>query len=168
MQDAVDEILALWRRERPDLEPGLWAMGLVGRVQRLNRLIERELKAYFARYGMELWEMDVLFTLRRAGPPHTLTPGELLKAVMVTSGAMTNRIDRLAAKGLVERQPGPGDRRSVGVRLTERAMELVDRVLTDHLANEATLFAALSEAERGELAELLRRTLAGLGDSSIR
>jgi DNA-binding MarR family transcriptional regulator len=86
---------------------------------------------------------------------------------MVTSGAMTNRIDRLAAKGLVERQPGPGDRRSVGVRLTERAMELVDQVLTDHLANEATLFAALSKAERVELAELLRRTLAGLGDSSI-
>jgi DNA-binding MarR family transcriptional regulator len=167
MPDAVDLILQQWRGERPDLEPVLWPMELVGRVQRLNRVLERELKEFFARHDLEMWEVDVLFTLRRAGVPYTLTPGELLKAAMVTSGAMTNRIDRLAAKGLVERQPGPGDRRSVGVRLTERAKALVDGVLSDHLANEARLFATLPEADRAQLADLLRRALTALGDTSI-
>jgi DNA-binding MarR family transcriptional regulator len=167
MHDAVDRILGQWRRERPDLADELWPMGLVGRVQRLNRVLERELKAFYAERGLELWEADVLLTLRRAGAPYALTPGALLKAAMVTSGAMTNRIDRLEAKGLVERSPGPDDRRSVRVQLTPRALELIDEFFTDHIANEARLFAALTATERAQLAEVLRTTLHALGDTDI-
>jgi len=167
MHDAVDEILEQWRRERPDTDPALWAMALVGRVQRLNRTLERELKTFFGRHGLELWEMDVLLTLRRAGEPYALTPGALLQAVMVTSGAMTNRIDRLEAKGFVERQAGSDDRRSVIVRLTPRARTLLDELLDDHLRNEARLFSALSVEEHTQLSGLLRKVLADLGDISI-
>lgn len=167
MADAVDQILELWRRERPDQARALWPMGLVGRVQRLNRLLERELKTFFAGHGLELWEMDVLLTLRRAGEPYALTPGALINAVMVTSGAMTNRLDRLEAKGMVERLPGAGDRRSVTVRLTDRARTVLDEMFGDHLANEARLFTALTADERTQLAELLRKLLTDLGDTSI-
>ena len=167
MEDAVDRIVGQWRRERPDLADELWPMGLIGRVQRLNRVLERELKAFYAERDLELWEADVLLTLRRAGAPYALTPGALLKAAMVTSGAMTNRIDRLEAKGLVERSPGPDDRRSVRVQLTPRALELIDDFFADHLTNEARLFSALTAMERGRLAELLRAALHALGDTDI-
>jgi DNA-binding MarR family transcriptional regulator len=167
MEDAVDRIVGQWRRERPDLADELWPIGLVGRVQRLNRVLERELKAFFAERDLELWESDVLLTLRRAGAPYALTPGALLKAAMVTSGAMTNRIDRLEAKGLVRRSAGPDDRRSVRVELTPRAHELIDEYFANHLANEARLFAALTADERGQLAALLRTTLHALGDTDI-
>jgi len=160
-------------REPDDLERG---QGLAeddqpgqGRGERggQDRTLERELKTFFARYGLELWEMDVLLTLRRAGEPYALTPGALLQAVMVTSGAMTNRIDRLEAKGLVERQAGADDRRSVIVRLTPKARTLLDELLAEHLRNEARLFAALTVEEHTKLSDLLRKVLAGLGDTSI-
>jgi DNA-binding MarR family transcriptional regulator len=167
MNDAVDRILEQWRRERPDLTDDLWPMALVGRVQRLNRVLERELKAYFAERGLEFWEADVLFTLRRAGAPYALTPGALLKATMVTSGAMTNRIDRLASKGLVERRPGIDDRRSVHVQLTPHAIEMLDDLLDGHLANEARLFETLGTEERAQLDAALRATLHALGDTAI-
>lgn len=167
MQDAVDRILDQWQRERPDLARELWPMELVGRVQRLNRVLERELRAFFSARDLELWEADVLLTLRRAGPPHALTPGALLKAAMVTSGAMTNRIDRLEARGLVRRSPGTDDRRSVRVELTPRALELIDSLLTEHLANEARLFAGLTAGERAQLAGVLRTALHALGDTDI-
>ncbi len=167
MEDAVDRITGQWRRERPDLADAVWPIGLVGRVQRLDRILERELKAFFAQRDLELWESDVLLTLRRAGAPYALTPGALLKAAMVTSSAMTNRIDRLEAKGLVERSPGPDDRRSVRVQLTPRAHELIDEFFAEHLANEARLFAGLTADEREQLAGLLRTALHALGDTDI-
>ena len=167
MEDAVDRILGQWRRERPDLEHELWPMGIIGRIQRLDRILERELKAFYAQRDLELWEADVLLTLRRAGAPYALTPGELLKAAMITSGAMTNRIDRLAAKGLVERSPGPEDRRSVRVQLTPRAHELIDEFFAAHLANEARLFSSLTAYERTQLADGLRTALHALGDTDI-
>jgi DNA-binding MarR family transcriptional regulator len=168
VEDAVDRILGQWRRERPDLEDEMWPMGLVGRIQRLERILERELKAFYAQRDLELWEADVLLTLRRAGAPYALTPGALLKAAMITSGAMTNRIDRLAAKGLVERSPGPDDRRSVRVQLTPRAHELIDEFFAAHLANEARLFSALTAEQRAQLADMLRTALHALGDTDIR
>jgi DNA-binding MarR family transcriptional regulator len=167
VEDAVDRILGQWRRERPDVGDELWPMGLVGRIQRLERILERELKAFYAPRDLELWEADVLLTLRRAGAPYALTPGALLKASMITSGAMTNRIDRLEAKGLVQRSPGPDDRRSVRVQLTPRAHELIDEFFADHIANEARLFAGLTTHEREQLATLLRTTLHALGDTDI-
>jgi DNA-binding MarR family transcriptional regulator len=142
-------------------------MALVGRVRRLNRTLERELKTFFGRHGLELWEMDVLLTLRRAGEPYALTPGSLLQAVMVTSGVMTNRIDRLEAKDFVERQAGADDRRSIIVRLTPRARTLLDELLDDHPRNEARLFSALTVEEHTQLSGLLRKVLADLGDTSI-
>ena len=167
VEDAVDRILGQWRRERPDVADELWPMGLVGRIQRLDRVLERELKAFYAQRDLELWEADVLLTLRRAGEPYALTPGALLKASMITSGAMTNRIDRLESKGLVRRSPGPDDRRSVRVQLTPRALELIDGFFADHVANEARLFAGLAADEREQLEGLLRTALHALGDTDI-
>ncbi|MCO5994205.1 MarR family winged helix-turn-helix transcriptional regulator [Actinoallomurus rhizosphaericola] len=165
MSDAVDQILGQWARERPDLDA--WPMGIIGRINRLSRLVDRELKDFFAGHGLEHWEFDVLATLRRSGPPYALTAGALNRAAMVTSGAITNRIDRLAAKGLVERVPDEQDRRSVRVRLTERGRALVDEVVGLHVANEARLLASLSPDRRRELADLLRDLLGSFGDTSI-
>ncbi|GAA0361001.1 MarR family transcriptional regulator [Actinoallomurus spadix] len=166
MSDAVDEILGQWARERPDMD--VWPMGIIGRIKRLSRIVDRELKDFFAGHGLEQWEFDVLATLRRSGPPYTLTAGALNRAAMVTSGAITNRIDRLAAKGLVERVPDEQDRRSVRVRLTERGRALVDEIVGLHVANEARLLSSLSPERRTELAGLLRDLLDSLGDTSIR
>jgi DNA-binding MarR family transcriptional regulator len=164
MGDAVDLVLAQWGRERPDLE--VWPMGIVGRISRLSRLLDRDLKEFFAGHGLENWEFDVLATLRRSGPPYELTAGALNKAAMVTSGAITNRIDRMAAKGLVERVAGRQDRRSVRVRLTGRGLATVDELVGLHVANEARLLATLGPDEREQLASTLRGLLESLGDTS--
>ncbi|MGK5557042.1 MarR family winged helix-turn-helix transcriptional regulator [Actinomadura kijaniata] len=165
MSDAVDQILAQWRRERPDID--VWPMGVVGRVTRLARLLDRELKDFFAGHGLERWEFDVLATLRRSGPPYELTAGALNRAAMVTSGAITNRIDRLAARGLVERVPDEEDRRSVRVRLTDQGRATVDQILEPHVANETRLLAALAPQERDQLIGLLRVLLESLDDTTI-
>lgn len=165
MSDAVDALMDQWRRERPDLD--IWPMGVIGRLSRLSRLLERELKEFFAGHGLESWEFDVLATLRRSGSPYELTAGALLKSAMVTSGAITNRIDRLEAKGLVERVRRGHDRRSVSVRLTPRGLEIVDEVVALHVANEARLLGSLAEDERDRLAATLRTLLEGLGDTSL-
>jgi DNA-binding MarR family transcriptional regulator len=165
MADAVDAILAQWQRERPDVDVS--AMGVVGRISRAQLLLGRELKGFFAERGLESWEFDVLATLRRHGAPYELTAGALLKAAMVTSGAITNRIDRMEAKGLVERVRDAGDRRSVRIRLTPRGLETVDELVALHAANEARLLAALDPAERERLAGALRALLESLGDTSL-
>lgn len=165
MADAVDAILAQWARERPDLDVS--AMGVIGRISRAQQLLGRELKAFFAAHGLERWEFDVLATLRRHGAPYELTAGALLKAAMVTSGAITNRIDRLEAKGLVERVRDAGDRRSVRVRLTPRGLEIVDELLGLHTANEDRLLAGLDPAGRDRIAAALRALLESLGDTSL-
>src|SRR4051812_42019997 len=101
MADAVDALLAQWEHERPDV--AVWPMGIMGRISRLSRLLDQELKEFFAAHRLERWEFDMLATLRRSGPPYALTAGALNRAAMMTTGAITNRIDRMAAKGLVER-----------------------------------------------------------------
>ncbi|GAA4514636.1 MarR family transcriptional regulator [Actinoallomurus oryzae] len=165
MSDAVDQLLTQWGRERPDVDVG--PMGVIGRITRLSRLLDRELKEFFAGHGLERWEFDVLATLRRSGPPYELTAGALNRAAMVTSGAITNRIDRLAARGLVERVHDEEDRRSVRVRLTDQGRTMVDEMVGPHVANEARLLAALTSEERDRLAGLLRGLLESLGDTSI-
>ncbi|GAA3130012.1 MarR family transcriptional regulator [Planomonospora alba] len=164
MSDTVDMVLAQWARERPDVD--VWPMGIVGRISRLSGLLNRGLKEFFADYGLETFEFDVLATLRRAGAPYELTAGALLKAAMVTSGAITNRIDRMEAKGLVERVRDGEDRRSVRIRLTPGGLELIDRLVGPHVDNEARLLAALEPAERDRLAGLLRVLLESLGDTA--
>jgi DNA-binding MarR family transcriptional regulator len=166
MTDAVDAIRSLWRAEHPDLDT--WPVGVVGRVQRLNRLLEREMRAFHNQHGVEPGEFDVLTTLRRSGPPYRMTAGAFLKASMVTSGAVTKRIDRMEARGLVERvRPRVGDRRSVMIQLTDKGMRLVDGVFAPHLDNEEQLMSALSRTECDQLSQLLRRLLESFGDVSL-
>lgn len=165
MADAVDAIIAMWARERPDLDPA--PMGIVGRISRLSRLLDKELKEFFAGHGLEFWEFDVLATLRRSGAPHELSPGALLKTAMVTSGAITNRVDRMEAKGLVERRPDPADRRGVLIRLTPAGLALIDDLMPKHIANERRLLADLAAEDRRQLGDLLRVLATGLGDTSL-
>lgn len=154
----------LWRREAPDLADDLWPVAIVGRVQRLSRILDRALKDLYAENGLEVWEFDVLTTLRRSGPPYELTPGALLEAAMITSGTVTNRIDRMEAKGLVERVRDTRDRRSIRVRLTTRGIEVVDRVFRLHLANEARLLPRYDDADYRHFVGELRRLLEHFGD----
>jgi DNA-binding MarR family transcriptional regulator len=160
-QDAVDRIAGQWNAVRPDVD--ISPVGIVGRVSRLSRLVDRRLAVNFARFGIESWMYDVLATLRRSGEPYELTAGDLVRQSMVTTGAITNRIDRLEARGLVERAR-TDDRRKVIVRLTPTGRDLVDQVVGDHLATEREILAGLSPRQQRELAHLLRLTLLHLGD----
>ena len=152
--DHVDEIVEQWGRVRPDVDVS--AMAIIGRLGRLERLIRPRLNAIFAEHDLESWEFDVLATLLRSGRPHQLTPGQLLDSMMITSGAMTNRIDRLEKRSLVERVKSPTDGRQVLVTLTPAGMAKVDAALVDHAANELEIVSALDPAERDQLIELLR------------
>lgn len=161
--DAVDLLIEQWDRQRPDLDVS--PMGVVGRVSRAARLLERRLEENFARFGLQAWEFDVLATLRRSGKPYRLTAGQLVSAAMVTSGAITNRIDRLVDRGLVTRDTDPTNRRSVLIALTPEGLRLVDEVVAAHVDHERTLLATLTAAQRTQLATLLRDLLISLGDT---
>jgi len=161
--DAVDRIAGQWHAVRPDLD--VTPMTVIGRVSRLSRLVDRRLAANFARFGIESWMYDVLATLRRSGEPYELTAGDLVRQSMVTTGAITNRIDRLVERGLVERAAA-ADRRKVIVRLTPGGVALVDEVVGAHLATERAILAALSPRQQAELVRLLRTALVGLGDGA--
>ena len=152
--DEVDRLVSAWRRERPDLDVS--PLEVLSRVTRLARHLDRARRTAFTERGLETWEFDVLSALRRAGTPYQLSPGQLLTQTLVTSGTMTNRIDRLAAKGLVVRGPDPSDRRGVLVRLTDSGRELTDAALTSLLKNERELLSALPDARLEVLADLLR------------
>lgn len=156
--DAVDQILAQWNRERPDLDVS--AMGPLGRLARLRTHLSREIDATLAAHGLNSSTFDVLATLRRSGEPFRLSPSDLMATMMVTSGTMTNRIDQLEKQGLVERLPNPDDRRGLIVALTPKGRALVDEAVTAHVANQERLMAALTVEERNALDTLLRRHLA--------
>ncbi|MGC4940695.1 MarR family winged helix-turn-helix transcriptional regulator [Kribbella sp. DT2] len=154
MKDEVDRLVEAWRRERPDLDVA--PMEVLSRVTRLARHLDRARSHAFATHGLESWEFDVLAALRRAGAPYQLSPGRLLKETLVTSGTMTNRVDRLTARGLVERLPDPADRRGVLVQLTTAGRDAVDAALADLLAHERTLLSAVTDRDQAKLARLLR------------
>ncbi|MBD0669889.1 MarR family winged helix-turn-helix transcriptional regulator [Streptomyces sp. CBMA156] len=162
-RDTVDDIVEQWARARPDLDSG--PMALVGRLRRLNVRVDNALREYFTRCGLDSSEFDVLATLRRSGEPYELNARALLKSAMVTSGAITNRVDRLSAKGLVERNPCPTDRRAVLVRLTPAGKELIDGAMDGHVRNEERILSALDEDERARLDALLRKLLVAHGDT---
>ena len=153
-EDEVDRLVEAWRRERPDLDVA--PMEVLSRVGRLARHLDRGRRAAFAEHDLEPWEFDVLAALRRAGAPYELSPGDLLPRTLVTSGTMTARVDKLAARGLVRRRRDSADRRGVRVRLTDTGRAAVDAALDDLLAHERRLLAALPAADRARLAELLR------------
>ena len=154
MRDEVDRLVEAWQRERADLDLG--PMEVLSRVTRLGHHLDRARRQAFAEHAIESWEFDVLAALRRAGTPYELSPGRLLKETLVTSGTMTNRVDRLAARGLVERLPDPRDRRGVLVRLTATGRRTVDGALEGLLSRERALLTGLDADDQRRLADLLR------------
>jgi DNA-binding MarR family transcriptional regulator len=156
-QDAVDRIVAQWARERPDLDTG--PMAVIGRLHRLGGLLEGELRTVFASVGLGNGDFDVLASLRRAGAPYRLSPGALSDNTLVTSGAVTKRVDRLEQRGLVKRSVSAADGRGREIELTPEGKELTDAVVVDHWANEDRLLAALDPTEREQLVGLLRKLL---------
>ena len=153
--DGVDTILEQWQRERPDLDTS--PIGVIGRISRLSREIERRLEPVYAASGLEPGWYDVLATLRRAGPPYKLRPTDFAATLMLTSSGTTKRLDRLEAAGHVTREPDPSDRRGVIITLTPRGRRLVDQAAVKHLANERRILSGLSAAEQRQLAGLLRK-----------
>ena len=153
--DEVNRILQAWARETPDLDVS--PLRVLSRVSRLARHLDFERRDAFAIHSLDTWEFDVLAALRREGPPYELSPGQLIQQTLSTSGTMTNRIDRLAARGLVERLPDPRDRRGVRVRLLTPGRELVEAALADLLEREQHILDGLSVGEREQIAALLRR-----------
>jgi DNA-binding MarR family transcriptional regulator len=154
VSDEVDEIVARWQSERPDLDVS--PLQVLSRVSRLARHLDRARRAAFAAHGLETWEFDVLSALRRQGPPYQLSPGTLIRATLVTSGTMTNRIDRLEAAGLVSRRRDLQDKRGVLVQLTSDGLKTVDSAFAALLAREKALLTGLDAEQQNQLAGLLR------------
>lgn len=153
--DHVDFIIDQWARERPDLDVS--AMEIIGRVGRLYLAYQEGMQKTFARFGLNAAKFDVLATLRRAGAPYRLSPGDLLKATMVASGTMTNRITRLESQGLVLRQINPDDSRSFLIELSPKGLALIDVVVGEHVATQENLLAAMPHEERMAFKTLLSR-----------
>lgn len=158
----IKEIRAQWAKQRPDLstEP----MELIGQLIRVSTYLSGEMTATFSRHGINAASFDVLATLLRSGPPHSLSPNQLLETMMVTSGTMTNRIDQLVKENLVERIQNPQDKRSVLISLTEKGLRLIDEAVTDHVNTQARLVAPLSDKEFADLNNLLRSYLSKIGN----
>ena len=159
--DAMDVILEQWAQQRPDLDCS--PMGVIGRISQLQREVFLAQRATFARHGLDAPSFDVLAALRRAGPPYQLTPTALMRTALVTSGAITQRLDRLAERGLITRGRSDVDGRAVVVTLTDAGRAALDTALPDHLETERGMLAGLSDDDRTQLAGLLRRWLVALG-----
>lgn len=155
--DDVDRVIAAWQGQRPDLD--LTPLAVLSRVSRLARRLDRAREQAFAAHGLSVWEFDVLVALRRTGAPFRLTPGQLLEENLVASGTMTNRIDRLAERGLVVREPVPGDRRGTWVTLTEAGRSRVDAAFVDWLDTERAMLSGLPDQHRETLTKALRHLL---------
>jgi DNA-binding MarR family transcriptional regulator len=165
MADRTEEIVGQWGAERPDLD--LEVMADVARLLRVAHLITARIEAMAAGYGLDRGQGDVLFTLRRAGPPYRLSPTRLSADLLVTTGTMTNRLDRLERRGLIRRLRNPDDRRGLEVELTAEARVLVDEAVTRHVAGETEMLAPLSARERQDLRRILRKLLAHLSDGDV-
>ncbi|HZK06261.1 MAG TPA: MarR family winged helix-turn-helix transcriptional regulator [Actinomycetaceae bacterium] len=163
-QDEVDRIIAAWRAQRPDLD--LEPLQVFSRVSRLSRQLEIARRYAFTTSKLETWEFDVLSALRRAGAPFELTPGRLVEETLVSSGTMTNRIDRLVAKRLVTREADPSDRRVVRVRLSAAGKTAVDTAMAHLLDFERELLAPLPDGRRDDLAASLRDLLMQFDDAT--
>lgn len=154
MTDAVDRIIEQWHRERPELDVS--SIAVVGRMSRITAVLERSMAETFATHGLQAGWYDVLATLRRAGGACELTPSALLDTMMLTSGAITKRIQRMEEAGLVARRVDPSDGRGVLVRITAEGHARLDASSVDHLANQRRLLAGLDARERSDLVRLLR------------
>jgi DNA-binding MarR family transcriptional regulator len=158
--DHVDRIIAQWQAERPDLDVG--PMEIIGRMKRLHDRLAAGMDRVFSAHGLNSASFDVLATLRRSGSPFELSPSALIEWTMVTSGTMTNRLDRLEKQGLIERRPNPEDGRGSVVALTEQGFGLIDQVVTEHVRNQERLLEGLPPDVRGMLSGSLKRWLSDL------
>jgi DNA-binding MarR family transcriptional regulator len=155
--DPVDKILGQWQRERPDLDVS--PIGVMGRIARLAKHLDHSIQETVSEFGLNPGEFDVLATLRRSGHPYQLSPTDLFNALMVSSGTMTHRIDRLEQVDLVKRIPDPCDRRGILVQLTNEGFNVIEKAVEAHVVNGHRLLIVLEEAERKILAQLLRKLL---------
>ncbi|MFG2132398.1 MarR family winged helix-turn-helix transcriptional regulator [Streptomyces sp. NPDC048751] len=162
-RDPVDAIIEQWAAVRPDLDTR--AMEVFGRVYRLSRAMGDRVEQAYARFGISRGEFDVLATLRRSGEPYTLSPRQLSATLMLTTGGMTGRLDKLERAGLLRRSPDPHDRRALHVTLTDKGLTLIDEAVGAGLAVQTeALTTALNDEKAGQLADLLRELLAGTQD----
>ena len=158
--DRIDRLVGQWAAERPDLD--LETMALAARLTRVAQLINGRIEELAAAHGVHRGEGDVLFALRRAGPPFRLSPTRLAESLLVTTGTMTNRLDRLEQRGLIKRIPNPADRRSLDVELSAEGRRQVDAAVTEHVANEQAMLAPLTARDRAELTRITRKLIAHL------
>ena len=156
-KDIIDQLIDQWERERPDLDAR--PMAVVGRILRLAVHLDRRANEALKPFGLAVWGFDILATLRRFGEPYAMTPTELMKAVMLSSGAMTNRIDRLENLGLVERKPSPNDRRSFRVQLTHEGRKVIEKAIEVRFAEAEDALDGMSQRDRKQLGSLLRNIL---------
>lgn len=156
--DAIDKVVEQWAQEKPDLDTQ--PMAMMGRLMRIAKYMESEVAKLHKRYDLKLGEFDVLATLRRSGQPYRLTPSELIDSMMLTSGAMTNRLDKLETKDLIAREHSKEDRRSVTVQLTEQGLILIDEIMQEHVAVQQQLVAGLEPNQRQQLNGSLKTWLA--------
>jgi DNA-binding MarR family transcriptional regulator len=166
VDDEIQRLVEQWAPERPDLD--LEAMATAARLLQLGRLLNEVVGELGAEHGLQPSEGDVLFTLRRSGSPYRLSPSAISDSLLVSSGTLTSRLDRLERKGLVKRVPHPRDRRSVEVELTPRALKLVDEVVTVHVRNEQRILATLSERERASLDRATSKLIARIASGEWR
>ena len=159
-RDHVDGLVEQWAAERPELDTS--GLRLSARVVRLQRFLDQASQQVVAGFGLQLGELNVLAALRRAGDPYELTPTELYRGLLISSGAMTNRLDRLEADDLVTRVPDPDDRRRIRVALTERGAGVIDQAMDEHTRLLRDAFAGIDDGQRAELEQLLRAVLVRL------
>jgi DNA-binding MarR family transcriptional regulator len=164
--DPVDRVVEGWGRVRPELDTT--PMAVMGRVHRLSRVVAERVEEHFASAGVSRGDYDVLASLRRAGDPPRLAPGDLVGALLLSSAGVTGRVDRLERRGLVRRLPNPDDGRGVLVELTPAGRELVDRLVREDMERQAPWMATLSDRERAQLTRLLAKLLRGVEDDVAR
>jgi DNA-binding MarR family transcriptional regulator len=162
--DQIDALVGQWGAQHPDLDVA--TMARVARLMEVARALEARIAAHAAEIGVDLAEGDVLFTLRRAGAPYRLSPSALSASLLVSSGTLTSRLDRLERKGLIRRVPHATDRRSTEVELTPAAVKAVDIGIRRHVANEQQMLSALGDREQDQLDRLLRKLLAHLAETA--
>ncbi|MHA5049573.1 MarR family winged helix-turn-helix transcriptional regulator [Streptomyces sp. SD15] len=160
-KDPVDAIIEQWATVRPDLDTA--AMEVFGRIYRLARTMGDRMDKAYAPYGISRGEFDVLATLRRSDAPYTLSPRQLSATLMLTTGGMTGRLDKLERAGLLRRSPDPHDRRGLQVTLTDKGLRLIDEAVAAGLAVQTAALAHLDKKQAGQLADLLRELLVGTG-----
>ncbi|MDN3612191.1 MarR family winged helix-turn-helix transcriptional regulator [Vibrio ostreicida] len=156
--DSVDRVIEQWAKEKPELKTD--AMAIVGRLMRLAKYLETQMAQLHKRYQLTSGEFDVIATLRRSGKPYRLTPSELIDSMLLTSGAMTNRLDKLESKSLIEREHSKEDRRSVTVGLTADGVALIDVMIEEHAALQSKLLKEMDETHKSSIHAILKEWLA--------